>query len=188
MPEPDLVLIFSEPLDRLGMAYMVTGSVASMAYGEPRLTNDVDLVLALSAATAGKLVAAFPLDSFYCPPLEVLTVEARRERRGRFNLIHHQTGCKADVYVAGQDPLHAWAFSRRKRLEIGAGTSFWLAQPEYVIVRKLEYYREGGSEKHLRDIRGMLAASGDILDRQSLEEWVRVGGLQEQWCVAQKSP
>jgi len=184
--EPELVLIFGEPLDRLGLTYMVTGSVASTAYGEPRLTHDVDVVVALTAEEAGKLGTAFPPESFYCPPVEVLVVEARRDRRGHFNLIHHSTGWKADVYLAGQDPLHAWALARRSRLELGPGRSFWLAPPEYVIVRKLEYYREGGSEKHLRDIRGMLAVSGDILERQSMEELIRQGGLTEAWRKAQE--
>jgi len=56
-----------------------------------------------------------------------------------------------------------------------------LAPPEYVIVRKLEYYREGGSEKHLRDIRSMLAISGEELDRTALTEWIQRRGVQPQW-------
>ncbi len=56
-----------------------------------------------------------------------------------------------------------------------------LAPPEYVIVRKLEYYREGGSEKHLRDIRSMLAVSGEQIDRASLREWIERRGLQTEW-------
>jgi hypothetical protein len=56
-----------------------------------------------------------------------------------------------------------------------------LAPPEYVIIRKLEYYREGGSEEHLRDIRSMLAVSGGQLDRPSLAEWIERRGLQTEW-------
>ena len=56
-----------------------------------------------------------------------------------------------------------------------------LAPPEYVIIRKLEYYREGGSEKHLRDIRSMLALSGEQMDRPSLDEWIQRRGLQTEW-------
>ena len=61
-----------------------------------------------------------------------------------------------------------------------------LAPPEYVIVRKLEYYREGGSEKHLRDIRSMLAVSGEQLDWSELNEWIRRQGVQDQWGKAQE--
>ena len=56
-----------------------------------------------------------------------------------------------------------------------------VAPPEYVIVRKLEYFREGGSEKHVRDIRSMLAVSGEQIDRTSLAEWVRRQGVESQW-------
>ncbi len=56
-----------------------------------------------------------------------------------------------------------------------------LAPPEYVIVRKLEYYREGGSEKHLRDIRAMLSVSGDQLDRAALNEWLQRRQVHTEW-------
>jgi hypothetical protein len=56
-----------------------------------------------------------------------------------------------------------------------------IAPPEYVIVRKLEYFREGHSEKHLRDIRGMLAVSGEQLDRATLNEWIQRLGLESEW-------
>jgi len=55
------------------------------------------------------------------------------------------------------------------------------APPEYVIVRKLEFYREGGSEKHLRDIRSMLAISAEQIDRAALDEWIQRLGLQTEW-------
>jgi hypothetical protein len=178
----DLTLLFTAPLDRAGMAYLVSGSVACMIYGEPRLTNDVDLVLDLPIADVNRLAAAFPADAYYCPPAEVLIVEAGRARRGHFNLIHHETGHKADVYLRGEDPLHAWAFERRLRVEIGEGASIWIAPPEYVILRKLEYVREGRSEKHTRDVQGMLRASGETLDRVALGDWLARLGLVEFWA------
>jgi len=56
-----------------------------------------------------------------------------------------------------------------------------LAPPEYVILRKLEYYREGNAEKHLRDIRAILAVSGEQLDRSVLDEWIQRRGLAAEW-------
>jgi hypothetical protein len=61
------------------------------------------------------------------------------------------------------------------------GETVVLAPPEYVIIRKLEYYREGGSEKHLRDIRSMLAISGEQMDRGALTEWIERRGVQSEW-------
>jgi hypothetical protein len=61
------------------------------------------------------------------------------------------------------------------------GKKVVFAPPEYVIVRKLEYYREGGSEKHLRDIRSRLAISGGRLDRPAPREWIQRLGMESAW-------
>lgn len=173
--------MFCDPLERAGLQYMVTGSVAGILYGEPRLTHDVDLVLVLPDVEAcRRLLAAFPDDEFYAPPLDVVRTEQSRATRGHFNLIHHATGFKADIYPVSGDPLHAWGLSRRRQLAVGDG-NIWVAPPEYVIVRKLEYFREGGSEKHLGDIRAMLRISGDEIANDELDRWVLERGLGRQW-------
>lgn len=179
MATPGWIELFVAPLERLGVAYMVTGSIASTVYGEPRLTLDVDVVVELAAERASDFLAAFPEAEFYRPPLEVARVEASRDARGHFNLIHHGTGMKADVYVAASDPLHRWGLAHRRRVPV-AGLEMALAPPEYVIVRKLEFSREGGSEKHLRDVRGMLAACG-TLDRAFLDAELARRGLSPAW-------
>ena len=183
MPTPDLVLLFVRPLNRAGIRYIVSGSVAAIIYGEPRLTHDVDFVVFLNDADIQRLVEVFPAADFYLPPVETIAAEARREERGHFNIIHHGTGFKADCYMTGRDELHAWAF-RLKRPVLFEGETVMLAPPEYVIIRKLEYYREGGSDKHLRDIRSMLAISGGQIDRPALDEWIERRGLQSEWRLA----
>ena len=82
MHETSLFLIFVRRLNQLGVPYVVTGSVASMLYGEPRLTHDIDLVIELPRDRIEPLIAAFPADTFYCPPLDVIAVEAARASRG----------------------------------------------------------------------------------------------------------
>jgi hypothetical protein len=174
--------LFARPLGQLGVRYLVSGSVASMLYGEPRITHDIDFVVFLREQEAAKLPAIFPPPEFYVPPPSVIAAEMARERRGHFNVIHAGSGLKADFYIANRDELHAWAFRHSKGYAIG-GTNISLAPPEYVIVRKLEYYREGGSEKHLRDIRSMLAVSGDQIDRAALNDWVQRRALQREWTA-----
>src|SRR5262245_7473689 len=141
MPEPELTLLFTRRLHALGARYMVSGSVAVSIYGAPRLTNDVDIIVVLDRAQVARLPDVFPETEFYCPPVETIEEEAARDERGHFNIIHHETGFKADVYLAGREPLHAWALSRARKLEV-AGEPFIVAPPEYVIIRKLEFYRE----------------------------------------------
>jgi hypothetical protein len=185
MAAPGWIELFVLRLEAVGVPYMVTGSVASMIYGEPRLTLDVDLVVELGVERAQELLDAFPETEFYRPPLEVVRLECSRDSRGHFNLIHQETGMKADVYPAARDELHRWGLTHRRRIPFGPG-QLWLAPPEYVILRKLEFWREGGSEKHLRDVRAMLAA--DLaLDRSLLDAELRRRGLEEAWRAVVES-
>lgn len=184
MHQAEIFLVFTERLEQAGINYMATGSVASMLYGIPRFTHDLDLVIDLPSHLVDALEAAFPLEAFYCPPSEILKLEGRRPRRGHFNIIHHETGFKADVYTHCADQLQAWGLERKKRIELPNGKGLWVAPPEYVIVRKLDYYREGHSTKHIEDIAGMLEISGDTIDISTIEHWVRELHLQAEWQEA----
>ena len=180
MPEADPLLVFPQRLDQAGIAYMITGSIASIIYGEPRMTHDIDLVLELSTQQVAKFCAAFSESEFYCPPAEVICVELNRDIRGHFNVIQHASGLKADIYPTGNDPLHRWAFPLRKQVSFD-NTKVWVAPPEYVILRKLQFYREGGSEKHLRDIQKMLEVSSDQIQQSQLVEKIEALGYVELW-------
>lgn len=180
MLELNFVAVFTTPLDRLRIPYMISGSVAAIIYGEPRLTNDVDLIVVLNRENGAALADAFPLSDFYCPPAEVIAVEAAREQRGHFNIIHHKSGFKADMYLSGCDPLHAWGLANSNQIQI-KDDAFVIAPPEYVIVRKLEYFREGGSGKHLRDIRAMLNSTPELANSQTLNRLVSERGLADTW-------
>lgn len=182
MPAPDPLAPFLEPLERLALPYCITGSVAASVYGEPRLTADIDVVLLLDPRDIAALRAAFPDSTYYVPPDETLRLEIARSTRGMFNLIHHASQFKADLYLAGRDPLHAWALDHRRRIDF-EGSGAWIAPPEYVILRKLEFLREGGSDKHLRDIRFILAATP--VDRAFVELEVARLGVQTQWQQCQ---
>ena len=185
MSETDLVLLFTRRLERAGFAYMITGSVAGVFYGEPRVTHDVDLVLALARSDTARIAELFPLEEFYCPPEEIIVREVLRAQRGHFNLIHHESGFKADVYLANRDPFHRWALSERRLVDVG-DDAVHVAPLEYVIVRKLEFYREGGSEKHLRDIKSMLRISGELLREDVIQRWILALGLEATWQSVEK--
>jgi hypothetical protein len=180
MREADLFLLFVRPLNRAGIRYVVTGSVAAIFYGEPRLTHDVDFVVFLKDADIQALTQVFPAKDFHLPPPEIITAEMNREQRGHFNIIHKETGFKADLYLTGRDALSAWAFQFQRAIQIEEETVVF-APPEYVIVRKLEYYREGGSDKHLRDIRAMLAIYGEQINRAALNDWIGRQKLEAEW-------
>ena len=180
MLEPDLIELFVGPLQSEGIRYFISGSVAAMLYGEPRVTHDIDLVVFLRGTDIAKLPKLYPSPEFYVPPAEVIAAEMARQQHGCFNIIHADSSLKADFFTANRDELHAWAFRHMKQYQM-PGTNVSLAPPEYVIVRKLEYFREGGSDKHLRDIRGMLNVSGQQINQADLAEWIQRRGVEAEW-------
>jgi hypothetical protein len=179
MPGPDDLSIFATRLERVGAPYMVTGATAAIIYGQPRVTNDIDVVLALDDVHRPALLRAFPAAEFYVPPESVIRAEQARAQRGHFNLIHEESGFKADIYLAGTDPLHAWALPLRRRLRWSDELEVSVAPPEYVVLRKLEYFREGRSSKHPADIRAIREVTG--LDEPALRPWLDRLGLVSLW-------
>ena len=163
---------------------MVTGGLAAIIYGEPRLTNDVDIVLQLEPGAAERLIAAYPAPAYYTPPIEVVRVEAERTAHGHFNIVDVETSLRADVYCLGGDPLGAWAMERRRGIPI-AGADIWVAPIEYVILRKLEYYRMASSDRHLGDIAAMRRISGSIIDQPALAAWIERLGLKSEWLMTE---
>lgn len=186
MQQLDLLRVFIDPLEKNKIQYFITGSIASIFYGEPRLTHDIDIVVHLTQTDIKSFEKIFSLDEYYCPPEEVLQIENNRRPGGHFNLIHHKTGFKADIYPDADDGLHQWAFENRKHVQLAHNFWLWLAPPEYVVIRKLEYYREGGSDKHISDIKKMLPQINSQLNIHFLEREITARDLQKYWqlCVS----
>ncbi len=164
------------------LEYMVVGSFASGFWGEPRATYDVDVVIALDESDVPRLAELFPPREFYCSD------QAARQairRRFQFNIIHPASGNKIDLMVPGNDPWGRVQLSRRRLEQFEPGLEVYVAAPEDIILGKLLYYREGGSEKHLRDIAGMLKLRRAELDMDYLTEWAGKLGLEQEWTAAQ---
>jgi hypothetical protein len=98
-------------------------------------------------------------------------------------VIHLPTGLKADFYPSPKHSYWALAWKNRK-LEQVEGAPVYFAPAEYVILWKLQFFQEGGGEKHLRDVRGMLGVSGDVVDRVLIENAVAELRLMAEWRQA----
>jgi len=186
MLQPELLDIFISKLEKSGFDYMITGSIASIFYGEPRLTHDIDIIIDIQEKDIDRFYTLFPSSEYYCPPPDILRIELSRRAFSHFNLVHHESGLKADCYTARSDSLHLHAMKKRKRIKINEELSIWLAPPEYVIIRKMQYYRDGGGRKHIDDILNMLNVSADILDVKELEELIATYDVQKIWEMIQE--
>lgn len=179
----ELMSVVAAALDGLAIPYFITGSCASISYGEPRLTNDIDIVADISAKQVAPLLEHFPLPEFY------VSEDAVREAialKGQFNIIHPASGLKVDIIISKGSEYDDRQFERRKRMPLSQESAADFASPEDVIVMKMEYYRRGGSEKHLRDITGMLKVSGNAIDREDISRWAKRLGLEEIWAAVLK--
>ena len=150
----EVFLFFIQALEKNEIPYMVVGSIASSAYGDPRLTHDLDIVIQISPADAKLFSLMYSEKDYYCPAVE--TIELEIKRGGQFNLIHHESGYKMDMIVLKNKLHDSEEFKRRRKNYFWNHQEVFMATPEDIIIKKLEFYRSGQSEKHIRDIESIL--------------------------------
>lgn len=180
MTPSELIAITVDALRGADISYFVTGSIASSFYGENRYTHDIDIVVFVDAddERLDALLRRFPEPEFYAS--REAAIEASRSG-GQFNVIHGASMLKVDFMIARHELYDRTRLSRRKERSLPGVAKVMLAAPEDVILKKLEYYKEGGSEKHLRDIASMLLTSGEPIDRTYIQEWAAKRGLSDEW-------
>jgi hypothetical protein len=145
---------------------MVAGSVASSLHGEPRATNDVDIVIAPSREQLGAFITSLG-EGFYT---SAGAAEKALGLRGMFNVIDSLGGWKADLIVRKDRPYSLAEFGRRVSAEV-MGIKVSLVSPEDAILSKLEWAKKGASERQFRDAFGVAAAQRESLDRAYLRKW-----------------
>ena len=178
MEQHELLRYIVRSLESAGTRYLITGSMASMIYGEPRFTNYVDIVIQIHEEDIARLKRCFPEDEFYFS--EDAARKAIRDA-GQFNVIHPSTGFKIDFVIRKDEPFDESRFSRIKRLKAAEDTVASFASPEDVIIKKMQYYKIGGSEKHLRDITGILKVSEGMIDYGYVERWAERLSITDVW-------
>ena len=178
MEPHDLLRSITDTLEKLRIQYFVTGSIVSIFYGEPRLTNDIDIVADVKEEHIKGLLKELPRDEFY------LSEEAVRNavrNKFHFNIIHPSSGFKIDVIIPEESAFNDSRFKRAKKVSPTKETEAVFSSPEDVVIMKMRFYKEGESEKHLRDITGILTISGEEIDKKYIEYWVEKLDLRDIW-------
>jgi hypothetical protein len=167
-------------LEKAGIPYMVTGSLASSAHGRIRASEDFDIIIAPSPAQLRAFVAAFPGDQYYADEEDAL--ESFKHTL-QFNIIDFATTWKADLIFKKDREFSRVEFSRRKPHVIG-GVRVHLATPEDILIAKLEWAKMGESERQIEDAVGVIERQGSNLDRSYVEHWIEELDLRKQWEMA----
>jgi hypothetical protein len=174
MNQDDFLLLLAQSLDGAGIPFMVVGSLASSYHGQPRSTNDVDLVIDPEPAALEQWLDQLG-DAYYVS--REAACDALRQR-GMFNVIHLAEGWKADLIVRKNRPFSVEEFRRREQSTLG-DRQVPIASAEDIILSKLEWNRISPSERQVRDAMNVAATVGDQLDQAYLRQWAEALGVTE---------
>ena len=169
--ELDVLRIIGERLDASRIPFMLTGSFALGYYGKPRMTRDIDFVVALMDQHVPALMQAFSADFYIDEEDARSAIKSQR----MFNLMHLGSGIKVDLIVRKDSEYRRVEFARRKSVNL-AGIATWITAREDLILSKLVWARDSDSELQKRDVRTLL---DEPVDWPYLREWAPKLGVDE---------
>ena len=171
-----VALQMAEIFENLDIPYLVAGSIASSIYGEPRATQDIDMVAELKGHHIQSLIAS-TRNAFYIEKEDVIQAVSQHSS---FNVIHLETMIKVDIFVLGSEAIDREEM-RRRRPQTIADTQLVVATPEDIVLQKLIWFQKGGevSDRQWRDVAGILKVQGDRLDWEYLKHWAKSLNLSE---------
>lgn len=152
---------------------MLTGSMAMNYYAQPRMTRDIDIVVALRPEDAGRIVELFRSDYYVSRE----AVDSSIAHQSLFNLIHNETVIKVDCIVRKQNPYRLAEFKRRQQVRI-QDFETWIVSKEDLILSKLFWAKDSHSELQLRDVKNLVSTG---CDRAYIERWTVELGLDNLW-------
>jgi hypothetical protein len=173
MTEQELLVDCLQRLNRLGLGYFLTGSMASNYWGIPRTTHDLDFVVQFPPTEVARVVAAFDGDFF----LQEISVRSAFRPPYQFNAIDTRSALKVDFWLLRDDLFSQSMFARRVLVTIFA-TPAWLATAEDVLLHKLYWHLVSPSDRQLGDAAGVWCVQGAVLDLAYLHRWAAILGAE----------
>lgn len=153
--------------NQLGISYYITGGLAAIAYGEPRTTRDVDIVLAISCDQIDGLVVVLEANGFYVPGVE----DVKTRRLQTLGVTHIETIARADLVIAGAGDFDKTKFERKRIISMPSVGDLFFISAEDLVLNKLQWGAQSQSEKQWRDVLGVLKTQGSELDFAYLQHW-----------------
>ena len=169
----ELLGALSGVLDQIGIPYMIVGSLASAFHGEPRATQDVDVVIDPSIAQLDELMRSFDRASFYVGDGRTALV-----RRGMFNVVDTTSGWKVDFIIRKDREFSVVELARRLEAQV-LGVRVRIAAPEDTVLTKLEWSLISGSDRQVSDAAAIIAVGGADLDWGHLRAWAHHLGVDD---------
>lgn len=172
-----------DALDAAGVEYLIGGAIAEWAWGEPRATQDIDIVINLPVEAVGKFSRELEKRNMLVPAEIILDTLLEDRADIPINAIHIYSGLKADLYpVRPGDDLRLSAFQRRQKVDYGPPIGrVYIHSPEDLILYKLLYFSISQQPKHSRDIAAILRAKKDQIDFGYIKQWATRLGLNSLW-------
>jgi len=172
-----------EALNAAGVEYLIGGAIAEWAWGEPRATQDLDLVVNIPIKSVNKLSKELEKRDMLIPA-EIILDNILEDRADiPINAIHMYSGLKADLYpVREGDELRRSAFQRREQVDYGPPIGkVYIHSPEDLILYKLLYFGLSQQSKHSRDVAAILKSKKNELDLDYIDGWATRLGLSSLW-------
>ncbi len=162
----------SERLDKLGIAYMLTGSMALIHYAQPRNTTDIDIIIELTSDDVENFIKEFEPD-YYVPHSRIKDAIYRNRM---FNLLNQQTIIKIDCVIRKDDEFNLLAFSRRRQVKYTDYFDVWIINKDDLILSKLNWAKISRSEMQMRDVANLLRNGYDI---EYVNKWAEKLGVSD---------
>ena len=177
------ITLVIEALDSAGIDYLIGGAIAAWAWGEPRATQDLDLVVDIPIESVTRLSGELKARDMLVPPEIILDALVEDRADIPINAIHLHSGLKVDIYpIRSGDELRREAFQRRLEVDFGPPVgNVFVHSPEDLILYKLLYFSICQQPKHIRDITAILQAQKGQLDSGYIEKWISRLGLATIW-------
>ncbi len=161
-------------LNNTNIPYMICGSIGSSFHGQPRATNDTDIVI---DPTPEQLLAFIELLKSTIYISKEAAMQALKNN-SMFNLINIESGVKVDLIIRKKRPFSQQEFMRRTHVNF-LGIDTYVLSPEDSILSKLEWSKARESEIQFKDALGVLAAQKNELDFEYLKHWAKELGVED---------